>query len=121
MVFLGARVRPGVEVVADAFGLPARVASADLVITGEGKLDAQSLRGKTPAGVVRLGREHSTPVAIVCGEEEPGLSLDGVTVVSLVARFGREEALADARRSLERLAEGLAERAHELVSEEKKR
>ena len=55
------------------------------------------------------------PVAIVCGDVEPGLPLEGVTVVSLVERFGRDEALGDARRSLERLAQELAARADELV------
>jgi glycerate kinase len=116
MAFLGAHVRPGVDVVAEALGLPARVAAADLVITGEGRLDAQSLRGKVPAGIVRLGRELSIPVAIVCGEAEEGLRFDGVTVVSMVERFGREDALGDARRSLERLAEELARRADELAT-----
>jgi glycerate kinase len=115
MAFLGAHARPGVEVVAEALGLPARMAAADLAITGEGKLDAGSLRGKAPAGVLRLGRELSTPVAIVCGEAEEELGLDGVLVVSLVERFGREAALGDARRSLERLAEELAARADALV------
>jgi glycerate kinase len=116
MAFLGARVRPGVDIVAEAMGLPSRMASADLAITGEGRLDAQSLRGKAPAGIVRLGRELSVPVAIVCGEAEEGLQLGDVAVVSLVERFGREDALGDARRSLERLAEELAGRADELAA-----
>ncbi len=115
MAFLGARIRPGIDVVAGALGLSSRVAAADLAITGEGRLDAQSLRGKVPAGILRLGRELSVPVAIVCGEVEAGLPLGGVTVASLVERFGHEEALGDARRSLERLAEELAARADELV------
>jgi glycerate 2-kinase len=119
MAFLGARIRPGVDVVADALGLPSRVAAADLAITGEGRLDGQSLRGKTPAGILRLGRELSVPVVIVCGEAEEGLRVDGARVVSLVARFGREDALGEARRSLERLAEELAGRADELVANDR--
>jgi glycerate kinase len=115
MAFLGARIRPGIDVVAGALGLSSRVAAADLAITGEGRLDAQSLRGKVPAGILRLGRELSVPVAIVCGQAEAGLRLDGVTVASLVERFGREDALGDARRSLERLAEELARDPDELV------
>ena len=73
MAFLGARIRPGVDVVADALGLPRAMAAADLAITGEGRLDGQSLRGKIPAGILRLGRELSVPVVIVCGEAEEGL------------------------------------------------
>jgi glycerate kinase len=118
MAFLGARVRSGVDVVSDALGLPERLEAADLVITGEGKLDGQSLRGKTPAGVLRLARERSVPAVIVCGDVEVGLSLPGVPVVSLVERFGRDDALADARRSLERVAEELAGQASELVAKE---
>ena len=118
MAFLGARVRPGVEVVSDALRLPERIGAADLVITGEGKLDAQSLRGKTPAGVLRLARERSVPAVIVCGDAEIGLSFPGVPVVSLVERFGRDDALEDARRSLERVAEELAGRADELVAKD---
>jgi glycerate 2-kinase len=119
MVFLGAHVRPGVEVVAESLGLPSRVAAADLAITGEGRLDAGSLRGKVPAGILRLGRELSVPVAIVCGEAEEGLPLDEVPVVSMVERFGRADALGDARRSLERLAEELAGRADELAASDR--
>ena len=115
MAFLGARVRPGVEVVSDALGLPERMEAADLVITGEGRLDAQSLRGKTPAGVLRLAREWSVPAVVVCGEVEIGLTLPGVPVRSLVKRFGRDDALADARRCLERMTEELADRADDLV------
>jgi glycerate kinase len=114
MAFLGARVRSGVDVVAEALDLPARVAAAGLVITGEGRLDAQSLRGKAPAGVLRLAREARVPSAVLCGDLEPGTELDGVPVVSLVDRFGRRPALEDARRSLEQAAEELAAHAGEL-------
>jgi glycerate kinase len=121
MALLGAHARAGVGVVADALGLDARMAAADLAITGEGKLDGGSLCGKVPAGVLGLARELSIPVAIVCGDAEPGLPLEGVTVVSLVERFGRDEALGDARRSLERLSQELAVRADELVGSGKGR
>jgi glycerate kinase len=91
------------------------MAAADLTITGEGRLDGGSLRGKVPAGILGMGRELSVPVALVCGDVEPGLPSQGVAVVSLVERFGRDVALGDARRSLERLAQELAARADELV------
>jgi hypothetical protein len=58
----------------------------------------------------------SIPVAIVCGEAEPGLRLARTPVISIVERFGLERALGDARRSLERLAEELADRAEELAA-----
>jgi glycerate kinase len=116
MAFLGARIRPGFDVVSDAVGLPARVGAADLAITGEGSLDEQSLRGKVPAGVLRLARELSVPALVLCGVATPGVPLDGVPVVSLAERFGLDAAVGDARRCLERLSQELAERADELMA-----
>lgn len=65
--FLGAAFRPGVEVVAELVGLAEKVAGASLVITGEGRCDAQTLRGKTPMGVARIAREQGVPVVILAG------------------------------------------------------
>ncbi|MDR9875410.1 glycerate kinase [Pseudomonas allii] len=65
--FLGAQFRAGVEVVAELVGLDAAVRGADLVITGEGRFDAQTLRGKTPFGVARIARQHSVPVIVIAG------------------------------------------------------
>jgi glycerate kinase len=66
--FFGARMRSGFEVVAEAVGLRARLAGADLCITGEGQLDAQSLAGKTCVGVARMCRQAGVRcVAIVGG------------------------------------------------------
>ncbi|MDF0732169.1 glycerate kinase [Pseudomonas entomophila] len=65
--FMGARFRPGVEVVAELAGLDALVQGADLVITGEGRFDAQTLRGKTPLGVARVAKRHGVPVVVLAG------------------------------------------------------
>ena len=65
--FLGAQFRPGVEVVAELVGLGQAVRGADLVITGEGRFDAQTLRGKTPFGVARIAREQGIPVIVIAG------------------------------------------------------
>ena len=65
--FLGARFRPGVEVVAELVGLADAMRGADLVITGEGRFDAQTLRGKTPLGVARIAREQGVPVIVLAG------------------------------------------------------
>lgn len=65
--FMGARFRPGVEVVAELAGLDGLVQGADLVITGEGRFDAQTLRGKTPMGVARVAKRHGVPVVVLAG------------------------------------------------------
>lgn len=64
---LGASLRPGVEVVAQAAGLDAAVQGADLVLTGEGCLDRQTLAGKTPAGVAAVAARHGVPVIAFAG------------------------------------------------------
>jgi glycerate kinase len=69
LAFLNARMRPGIDVLLDLVSFGRRVAGASLVITGEGSLDAQTLRGKAPAGVARATRAASpgTPVVAVAG------------------------------------------------------
>ncbi len=64
---LGARFHPGAAAVGALVGLPAAVAGADLVVTGEGRLDATTTEGKVVAHVVDLARRAGTPVAAVVG------------------------------------------------------
>src|SRR6185436_4866881 len=65
--FCGATILPGFEVVAEAVGLESKMKEADLVITGEGSLDRQTLEGKTPAGVARLARKLRKKVFAIAG------------------------------------------------------
>jgi glycerate kinase len=65
--YLHASFRAGVEVVADLTGLEQALDGADLVITGEGRFDAQTLRGKTPFGVARIAQRRSVPVIVLAG------------------------------------------------------
>jgi glycerate kinase len=67
MSFCGAELRPGFDVVADAVELEEKIKAADVVITGEGKLDTQTLEGKAPAGVARLARKFGKRVFAVVG------------------------------------------------------
>ncbi len=68
LLLLGARRISGVQAVLDAVGFAARVAAADLVVTGEGRFDWQSLRGKVVAGVAAAGLVTGTPVVVVAGQ-----------------------------------------------------
>ncbi|NMR20677.1 glycerate kinase [Cellulomonas fimi] len=67
LTLLGARRRPGVDVVLELTGFAARVRGADLVVTGEGSLDRQSLHGKAPVGVAQAAAAAGVPVVAVCG------------------------------------------------------
>jgi glycerate kinase len=67
-VFAGATLRPGFDIVAEIIGAESRVKAADVVITGEGRFDAQTLNGKGPAGIAHLARKHDKPVFAIVGE-----------------------------------------------------
>ena len=65
--FCGAKIRSGFDVVAEILRIEERIAACDLVITGEGRLDAQTLEGKGPAGIAALARKHGKPVLAFAG------------------------------------------------------
>ncbi|HEX6208838.1 MAG TPA: glycerate kinase, partial [Actinomycetota bacterium] len=109
IAFLGARLRPGFELVAEALDLPRHVAGSDLVITGEGRFDRQSLSGKAPAGVLRLAREAGTRAFVVAGQVEEGVEIPAERVVDLSARAGLEGAMDRPRTALADAAADLAE------------
>ena len=67
MSFCGAKIRPGFDVVAEAVELKAKMKDVDLVVTGEGSLDRQTLEGKTPAGVARFARQLGKRVFAIVG------------------------------------------------------
>jgi glycerate kinase len=106
IAFLGARLRPGIDVVMEAVRLRERLDGADVVITGEGSFDEQSLHGKVPAGVMRAAQEHRVPVVVVSGMAKA--RPQGVRVFSLVERFGVRVAMDRARWALEELAREVA-------------
>jgi glycerate kinase len=64
---LGARMRPGIEMILELIELDRNLLGAKIVLTGEGSLDAQSLRGKAPMGVSRCARKHGVPTLAIAG------------------------------------------------------
>ena len=70
LAVLGAERRSGVDVVLDLVGLDAALAGADLLVTGEGSLDEQTLAGKAVSGVARRAQAHGIPAVAVCGKRE---------------------------------------------------
>lgn len=67
LMFLHARLRPGIDIVFDEIRLKERIKNVDLVITGEGRMDAQTLMGKTPAGVAKLAKAQQKKVVAFAG------------------------------------------------------
>ncbi len=64
---LNARLQPGIEIVTEALDLDSAVRGATLVITGEGRIDSQTIHGKTPAGVAMVAQRHGVPVIALAG------------------------------------------------------
>lgn len=100
---LGASLLSGFDLVSDYLGLDELIESADLVITGEGFLDAESFEGKVVGGVTDLANRLDVPVVAVVGEAfDAAQTL--VPTVSLVEQFGRERAMGDTLACLQEAA-----------------
>ena len=112
--FTNATLRPGVEVVAEMAGLDAALGDADLVITGEGRADEQTLAGKAAMGVATMAGKRGTPVVLLCGSLGPGseaLEVSGLFELTQPVAdrpTTLEEAMADTDRLLTNAAERLA-------------
>ena len=111
MSFCGAGIRPGFDVVAEAVKLEAKMKDVDVIITGEGSLDRQTLEGKTPAGVAQLGRKLGKRVFAIVGRASKDRQVqdifDGVYVL---AQPGMNE-----KENMARAAEFLRKKARELA------
>ena len=86
MAYLGARMQSGIETVLSLLGFDEAIRDADLVLTGEGKSDRQTLMGKAPSGVLRHSLEAGVPVALLSGavEDEAALKAAGFACVESI-------------------------------------
>ncbi|AWL43047.1 MULTISPECIES: glycerate kinase [Streptomyces] len=113
LVALGARFRPGIEVMLDVLGFAPALARATLVVTGEGSLDEQTLHGKAPAGVAAAARAAGVEAVAVCGRLAlPAEALRGAGIRRAYALTELEPdpavCMAQAGPLLERAAESIA-------------
>jgi glycerate kinase len=111
MTFCGAPVKSGFEVVAEFVGLRSAIEDADVVITGEGRLDEQTLEGKAPAGVAQLARQLGKPVFAIVGSS--GAQATTSALFDAVLVLARDRITPDESRA--RAWELLQERARELA------
>jgi len=111
---LGATIEPGFALVTEAVGLEAKVAAADVVVTGEGTLDAQTAFGKTAARVAAMARQHGKRVIAIAGAVEGDDAASAFDAVYAATPPGtpREAAMRDAawlvRDAAERAGEAIA-------------
>ncbi|HEX9088079.1 MAG TPA: glycerate kinase [Arthrobacter sp.] len=119
---LAATRRPGIDVVLEFTGLAERLAGADLVITGEGSLDEQSLLGKTPLGVARAAARAGIPVIAVCGRTTLGpeqLAASGFRTVHALTELESDvdTCIAEAAALLERLGRNIGRQLAEAAAD----
>ena len=99
---IGARLLPGFDLVAGRVGLDEQLAEADLVVTGEGLVDATSFTGKVVGRVLDRAQAAGIEALVVAGDVASGSRIDAL---SLVARYGPERALAEPAECLMELVE----------------
>lgn len=110
VAFVGAKMQSGIDIVLAATRIEAHLKDADLVITGEGRVDFQTIAGKTPVGVARAARRHQVPVVAVGGsiaDDANGVFAHGIDgLESACARdMPRQEAIRHSRAHLANAAE----------------
>jgi glycerate kinase len=103
---LGGRLIPGFDLVADELELDERIEGADLVITAEGHLDAQSFAGKVVGGVAGIAAAHGVPCGVVCGIVDTDVA-ERLPTRSLVADHGEQLALSEPLMCIEKSASAL--------------
>lgn len=119
MTFCRASMQPGFDLVAQVTGLEAAVRAADLVITGEGCIDAQTLHGKGPAGVADMARRLGKPVVAVGGivdeSAREGLNAKFHAVLAAANKETLAEALANPAKALTRAVSSAGETFHAVL------
>ncbi|MBU0490986.1 MAG: glycerate kinase [Chloroflexi bacterium] len=116
LAFLQARLSPGAQIVMDAVGLRQHLAGADLLITGEGQLDDQSVFGKTPVSAARVAQEAGVPVlAIVGGTGQDYAAVYAHGIDAVISIPVRPMSLGEAMRTAPALLTETAARAMRLL------
>ena len=116
IVFAGAELRSGVDMVCDVLDFDAQVQGADLVITGEGGADRSTIYDKAPVGVARHALAHQVPTVLLAGSLGPGYEeLYDYGIAGIVCIADRPMSFEQSLRRTEELLEGAAQRALRLM------
>ncbi|MNH26544.1 Glycerate kinase [compost metagenome] len=112
-VFLGAKLKPGIDIIMAALRLEDAVISADLIVTDEGRIDHQTLGGKALSGIARMAQRHHLPVialAGVLGEGAEAVHQQGIDAIfSILPRLSTlESALSQGEINLQQSARNIA-------------
>lgn len=115
LAFLGAELKPGIEIVLDAAHFHEKLDGAAVVFTGEGRVDSQTLGGKVINGVLRAARGRGVPVVVLAGDIQPeGYGLIDAGATAVLSIVDRPMSLAEAQERAAELLERAAEQAMRL-------
>lgn len=117
MAFCGAKLVSGIELVLDVIGIDGALKNADLVITGEGRIDGQSKRGKVPVGIAARAKRYGIPVVVLAGDIGPGVEkLYELGLDSILSTTSRAMPLSEAMSHSLELTEDAADRMWRLLA-----
>jgi glycerate kinase len=117
MAFLKAKLKRGTQIVFELVKLEEKIASADIVITGEGQIDAQTVFGKTPIGVAKLAKRYGKPVIAIAGSIGEGAdSVHSHGIDAIFSIINRPMPLEQAMRNVEALLTSAGEQLARLIA-----
>ncbi|MFK8102394.1 MAG: glycerate kinase [Saprospiraceae bacterium] len=94
VALFGAQLISGVQFFVERFDLEAKIKEADVVISGEGQLDLQSLQGKVVGGILQLCLRHQKPLIVVCGQSTLPLPVNGIQTIKTIMDYAPSVAIA---------------------------
>lgn len=115
MAFLNAQLKSGIEIIIETLKLEEKIKEADIVISGEGKIDFQTAFGKTISGIAKLCKKHNKPLIVIAGTVEDIEKLYEIGVSSIFSTMEKPMSLEDAIKNAATLLEKSAERIFRLI------
>ncbi len=124
MTFFKAKAQRGITTILDLIGIVEKIADADLVITGEGHMDSQSVNGKTPIGVAQLAKKYQVPTVAIVGGASTHLEVlydAGISGVFDIINqpMSLEEAVTDAPTLITNTSKNIISFYHSVIASEK--
>ncbi|WP_072968489.1 glycerate kinase [Thermoanaerobacter uzonensis] len=115
MAFLNAQLKSGIEIIIETLKLEEKIKEADIVISGEGKIDFQTAFGKTISGIAKLCKKYNKPLIVIAGTVEDIEKLYEIGVSSIFSTMEKPMSLEDAIKNAPTLLEKSTERIFRLI------
>jgi len=115
MAFLDAKLKKGVDIVIDILGIEEKIKKSDLIVTGEGKVDFQTVYGKTVSGIANLCKKYNKPLIVIAGTVEDTGNLYNMGISTVFSIIDRPMQLEDSIKNCSILIENCSERIFRLL------